>query len=94
MIQKLRPVLEAHLKVSSSSLTGINGLGNMLEKIRQDGSPPILVDAHDDIDDVNAYTLKYMHGDRLKPDHPPIARNELQEFVGMVLEITGALTNP
>src|SRR5262249_18412345 len=40
VIQKLRPVLEAHVKVSSSSLTNIKGLGNMLEKIRKDGGPP------------------------------------------------------
>jgi wobble nucleotide-excising tRNase len=94
VIQKLRPVLETHLKYAASQvLQNVKGLGNMLEKIRETESPPILAEAYDDIDDVNTYTLRYMHGDRLKPDHPPITRTELQEFVGVVLDITGALTS-
>ena len=52
VILKLRPVLEAHLKVTSSALIKVNGLGNMLETIREVGSPPILMEAYDDIDDV------------------------------------------
>jgi wobble nucleotide-excising tRNase len=94
VIQKLRPVLETHMqRVAPHLLTKVNGLGNMLAKIREPGSPQILVEAYDDIDDVNTYTRRYMHGEGRRPDSEPVHATELHGFVGKVLEICGALTD-
>jgi hypothetical protein len=74
------------------NLAKIKGLGNMLSKVREDGGPPILLDAYDDIDDINTYTRKYMHGEGRNPDTEPVSTTELHGFVAKVLEIAGALT--
>jgi hypothetical protein len=61
VVQKLRPVIETHMKRVAPQLAKIKGLGNMLGKVREAGTPPIILDAYDDIDDINSYTKKYMH---------------------------------
>jgi wobble nucleotide-excising tRNase len=92
VVQKLRPVVETHMKRMAPNLAKIKGLGNMLGKVREDSGPPILLDAYDDLDDINNYTRKYMHGEGKNPDTEPVSTTELHGFVGKVLEIAGALT--
>jgi hypothetical protein len=92
VIQKLRPVLETHMqRMAPQPLGGIKGLGNMLAKVREMNSPPILLDSFHDIEDINTYTRKYMHGEGTNPDKEPVHGTELHGFVGKVLEIAGAL---
>jgi wobble nucleotide-excising tRNase len=91
VVQKLRPVVETHIKRMAPQLAKIKGLGNMLGKVREDGGPPIILGAYDDIDDINSYTRKYMHGEGKNPDTEPVSSTELHGFVGKVLEIAGAL---
>jgi len=94
VVQKLRPVLETHMtRIAPHVLSGVTGLGNMLEKIRDAGSPPLLVDLYDDIDAVNIYTRKYMHGEGPDPENEPIYETELKGFVEQVLDIAGALAD-
>jgi wobble nucleotide-excising tRNase len=46
VIQKIRPVVETHMqRMAPQLLGGVKGLGNMLEKVRDAKSPPILYDA-------------------------------------------------
>jgi wobble nucleotide-excising tRNase len=92
VVQKLRPVIETHMKRLAPNLIKVKGLGNMLGKVREDKGPPILLDSYDDLDDINNYTRKYMHGEGKNPDTEPISATELHGFVGKVLEIAGALT--
>ena len=94
VVQKLRPVLETHMRrMAPHVLGGVTGLGSMLEKIRDAGSPPLLVDLYDDIDAVNIYTRKYMHGEGPDPDNEPISETELKGFVEQVLDIAGPLAD-
>jgi wobble nucleotide-excising tRNase len=92
VVQKLRPVIETHMKRMAPNLIKVKGLGNMLGKVREDKGPPILLDSYDDLDDINNYTRKYMHGEGKNPDTEPVSATELHGFVGKVLEIAGALT--
>jgi wobble nucleotide-excising tRNase len=93
VVQKLRPVVETHMRrMAHQVLANVTGLGNMLEKVRAAQSPPILAEAYADIEDVNTYTRKYMHGEGKNPDTEPLHATELMGFVGKVLELTGALT--
>jgi hypothetical protein len=92
VVQKLRPVVETHMKRMAPNLAKVKGLGNMLGKVREDGGAPILLDAYDDLDDINNYTRKYMHGEGKNPDTEPVSTTELHGFVGKVLEIAGTLT--
>jgi hypothetical protein len=92
VIQKLRPVLETHMqRMAPQLLGGVKGLGNMLGKVRDANSPPVLVEAYADIDDINAYTRRYMHGEGRNPDSEPVHATELEGMVAKVLEIAGAL---
>ena len=80
-------------RMAPQLFTSVKGLGNMLAKIREPGSPPILLDTYDDIDDINTYTRRYMHGEGRKPDSEPVYSTEVLGFVGKVLEIAGALAD-
>ncbi|AWO87807.1 MULTISPECIES: AAA family ATPase [Bradyrhizobium] len=91
VVKKLRPVVETHMKRMAPELAGIKGLGKMLNKIRENDGPPYLMSAYDEIDDINTYTRKYMHGEGKNPDTEPVHTTELHGFVGKVLEIAGAL---
>jgi hypothetical protein len=93
VIQKLRPVIETHMQRMAPELASINGLGNKLGKIRETSGPPLLLNAYDQIDDINIYTRKYMHGEGKNPDTEPISKSELAGFVRKVLIIAGALTS-
>lgn len=93
VVQKLRPVVETHMRrMAPQLLANVKGLGSMLEKVREAQSPPVLIEAYHDIEDVNTYTRKYMHGEGKNPDTEPLHGTELHGFVGKVLELTGALT--
>lgn len=95
VIQKLRPVLETHMqRMAPQLLGGVKGLGNMLGKVRDANSPSILVEAYADIDDINTYTRRYMHGEGRSPDSEPVHTTELEGMVVKVLEIAGALSEP
>jgi AAA domain len=88
VIQMLRPVIETHMQRMAPELASINGLGNKLGKIRETSGPPLLLNAYDEIDDINIYTRKYMHGEGKNPDTEPISKSELAGFV-----IAGALAS-
>jgi hypothetical protein len=92
VVQKLRPVIETHMKRMAPNLIKVKGLGNMLGKVQEDKGPLILLDSYDDLDDINNYTRKNMHGEGKNPDTEPVSAIELHGFVGKVLEIAGALT--
>jgi hypothetical protein len=68
-------------------LAEIKGLG----KMREHDGPPYLLSAYAEIDDINTYTRKYMHGKGKNPDTEPVHTTELHGFVGKILEIAGAL---
>jgi wobble nucleotide-excising tRNase len=91
VIQKIRPVIETHMQRMAPELASINGLGNKLGEIRKANGPPLLLNAYDEIDDINIYTRKYMHGEGKNPDTEPISKSELVGFVHKVLVIAGAL---
>jgi wobble nucleotide-excising tRNase len=92
--QKLRPVLETHMqRMAPQLLAAVKGLGNMLAKVRETGSPPVLLDVYNDIDDINTYARRYMHGEGRNPDMEPVHATELLGFVGKALVIAGALTD-
>jgi wobble nucleotide-excising tRNase len=91
VIQKIRPVIETHMQRMAPELASINGLGNKLGEIRKANGPPLLLNAYDEIDDINIYTRKYMHGEGKNPDTEPISKSELAGFVHKVLVIAGAL---
>jgi len=93
VIQKIRPVIETHMQRMAPELASVNGLGNKLGEIRKANGPPLLLDAYDEIDDINIYTRKYMHGEGKNPDTEPISKSELAGFVRKVLVIAGALAN-
>ncbi|MGZ5917744.1 MAG: hypothetical protein ACXWJ4_10565 [Methyloceanibacter sp.] len=73
----------------------MTGLGSMLNKVREaEEPPPTLTDAYDELDDVNAYTRLYMHGEAKRNTAiPQVSAEESDGFVGKVLEIAGALTD-
>jgi hypothetical protein len=74
VVEKLRPVVETHMRrMAPQLLANVKSLGNMLEKVRDAQSPPVLIEAYDDIEDVNTYTRKYMHGEGKNPDTEPLA---------------------
>lgn len=91
VIQKLRPVLETHMRrVAPEELRGITSLGDMIDRLRNAATP--LSSCLPDIEDVNSYTRKYMHGDRSEQNpRPPISKEELHGFVDRVLRVVGAL---
>jgi hypothetical protein len=92
VIQKLRPVVETQMqRMAPQLLGGVKGLGAMLAKLREANSPPILAEAYDDIDDINTYTRRYMHGEGRNPDGEAVHATELFGMVIKVLEIAGAL---
>lgn len=93
VIQKIRPVIETHMQRIAPELANINGLGNKLGEIRKANGPSLLLDAYDEIDDINLYTRKYMHGEGKNPDIEPISKSELAGFVRKVLVIAGALAS-
>jgi hypothetical protein len=93
VIQKLRLVIETHMQRMAPELASINGLGKKLAKIRDLNGLPLLLDAYDEIDDINIYTRKYMHGEGKDPETEPISKSELVGFVQKVLVIAGALAN-
>jgi len=94
VVQKLRPVVETHMRrMAPQLLANVKGLGYMLEKVRDAPTPPpMLIEAYDDLEDVNTYTRKYMHGEGKNPDTEPLHATELAGFVAKVVELTGALT--
>jgi wobble nucleotide-excising tRNase len=89
VVQKLRPVLETYLlRIAPEELVGAGGLGNMIERIRASQSLP-LANVLTDLEDVNSYTRRYMHGEAPDADVAPISREELHGFVDRVLTIVG-----
>jgi hypothetical protein len=92
VVKKLQPVAEIHTRrLAPDQLASIKGLGDMIQKIRNDLSPASLLESLDDLTDINAYPRRYMHGENPDFTTEPISRSELEGFVGMLLEITGAM---
>ena len=64
----------------------------MIEKIRADQAPLPLVDALGDLEDINAYTRRYMHGENPNAATEQVSPDELHGFVGKTLEVVGAMS--
>ena len=58
-------------------------------KIRDEGDEHPLFPVCDDLDELNIYTRRYMHGENVNAGVEPITDGELQSYVRKTLEITG-----
>ena len=93
VVQKLRPVVETHVRrMAPQLLANVKGLGNMLDKVREANSPPILVEGYADIENVNTYTRQVHARRREEPYTEPCTRPSWTASSAKVLELTGALT--
>ena len=73
VIQKIRPVIETHIRrIAPKEMEGA-----------------ALRSAHDDIDDVNTYTRQFMHGDPHYSEGKRLSADDLAGFVEKVLLIVG-----
>ena len=90
VVQKIRPVLETHTKrLSAGVLRDTDTLGVITGKIRDEGDEHPLFPVCDDLDELNIYTRRYMHGENVNAGVEPITDGELHGYVGKTLEITG-----
>ena len=90
VIRKLRPVAETHMRrLAPTQLANVNGLGNMITRIRTDQMPVSLMNCLDDLTDINKYSRPSMHGENPNASAEQISASELRGFVRKLLEITG-----
>lgn len=91
VIQKIRPVVETHMRrLGGPQLDGVQGLGNMIQRIRDSGTPQPLVDVLPDCEGLNTYTRRYMHGENPNAASERVSDEELHNFVRQTLELVGA----
>lgn len=89
VVKKIRPVLETYCRnLYPSQFTPADSLGAIISKIRDAEPAHLLAAILDDLEDLDAYTTPYAHG---QPDAAtaPIDDNELHGFVKRTLTITG-----
>jgi hypothetical protein len=91
VVKRIRPVVETYMTRVVPELAKIKSLGDKLGKIRDDGGPPALLQQYNRIDDLNAFTRKYMHGEGRNPDAEHLSAAELRGWVKKTLELTGNL---
>lgn len=90
VVQKIRPVLETHTKrLGTGVLADTDTFGLIAGKIRTAGAAHPLFPLCDDLDELNVYTRRYMHGENQNAATEPITDGELHGYVRKTLEITG-----
>ena len=90
VVQKIRPVLETYCKnLGAGIFVSTDTLGVMIGKIRVAGAGHQLFPLCDGIEELNAYTSRYHHGENVHPAIEPIDGMELQGYVRRTLEVTG-----
>jgi len=90
VIQKIRPVIETHMRrLAGPELEGVQGLGNMIERVRHSGAPLPLIEALNDFEGLNMYTRRYMHGENPNAASERVSDEELHNFVRQTLELVG-----
>lgn len=90
IIQKVRPVLEGFCRnLYPSQFTDRDMLGAMIAKIRADGKTHQLHEILDDLDDLNAYTRRYHHGENPNAATEPLDDGELRGSVKRTLTLVG-----
>ena len=90
VVQKIRPVLETYTKILGAGvLSDADTLGVIVGKIRTVGPSHQLYTVCDDLEEINVYTRRYMHGENPNAATEPISDGELHGYVRRTLEITG-----
>ena len=91
VVQKIRPVLETYTKIlGAGALAGADTLGVIVGKIRTVGPSHQLFPICDDLEELNVYTRRYMHGENPDAATEPINDGELHSYVKCTLAVTGS----
>ena len=90
VIQKIRPVLEGYCRnLYPSQFTDQDRLGDIIAKIRAAAEDHPLHEILDHLDDLNAYTSRYHHGENPNAATEPIDDGELRKSVKRTLTLVG-----
>ena len=88
VVQKIRPVLEGYYRnLYPSQFTDQVRLGDIIAKIRAAVEDHPLHEIRDYLDDLNAYTNRYHHGENSNATIEPIDDGELRKFVKRTLTL-------
>ena len=87
--KKLRPLLETHIRSLCLGEFTDDALGEIIGKIRDEGSSHLLFHLLVDLEMINEYTRRYHHGDSPGAPREAIDTTELQGFVKRTLQIVG-----
>ncbi|WP_315773029.1 MULTISPECIES: AAA family ATPase [unclassified Bradyrhizobium] len=93
IVKRIRPVVETHMVRVVPELAKKKSLGDKLAALRDANGAPanLLLQHYSRIDDINAFTRKYMHGEGRNPEAEQLSVAELRGFVKKTLELTGTL---
>ena len=90
VVQKIRPVLEGFCRnLYPSQFTDQDMFGEIIGKIRRAGEVHPLHEILDHLDDLNAYTSRYHHGDNPNAATEPIDDGELRNSAKRTLRLVG-----
>jgi wobble nucleotide-excising tRNase len=93
IIRKMRVVLETYCRTTYPvSFLATDWLGDIVQKIREDGNVHPAHALYDELDQINGYTCQYHHGENVADATPDqIDPRELTGFVRRTLRIANAL---
>lgn len=92
VIQKIRPVLEAYCRNLYPTQFGEQEmLGSIVTKIRDAGATHPLQPIVDDLDELNLYCRRYLHGENPNAATEVIDDAELQGYIRRTLKLVGCL---
>lgn len=92
VVQKIRPVLETYCRTMCPTQFGEQTMmGEIVDGIRNAGAEHALFEIVDDLEELNAYSRRYHHGEGPNPAAEPIDGAELQGYVKRTLKIVGCL---
>jgi wobble nucleotide-excising tRNase len=90
VVQKIRPVLESHFRlVGAPAIDPGDNLGVIVTKASAAGLTHPVASAAPDLDELNFYTNRYMHGSNANWQTEPIDSDELVGKVYQALQLTG-----
>lgn len=93
VVQKIRPVLETYCRTMCPTQFGEQTMmGEIVDGIRNAGAGHTLFEIVDDLEELNAYSRRYHHGEGPNPAAEPIDGAELQGYVRLTLKIVGCLS--